>query len=639
MSEPRQVQAALFASRWPEKLLPTIMSLRAAHPGMQLVLGGPNLGEAGNGLPVDEVIKAATLAEVVNYLWARSGDHILAVGDTVIVPPAFLDRALESIRDDMRVATVSFLSNSAGHLSFPFRNVPSLRGIDGADEVVTTRRLRSKAPEPVMAPIALPGGAVVLVSSHALGVVGAMTQAQSGSMDGMLEDFSLRLRRRGFIDLLDTGTYITRPPDLSTAPDRISSIETEERSTLLARHPYFEGFLARELTSLTSPMALAYATARAKATGVSVIIEAHCLGPLEMGTQVQTLGLIKALAERDDVARVGVALAIPPPAYAQEILRARKVEPRITLPDDFSSFGRVDIIHRTYQPERVDVEAWRRVAARTLVTVQDVIAYQIGAYHNSGADWLAYRDSVQSAVRAVDGVVVFSEDTAGQLVRQSLPVESTRVFVVPCGTDHLTGAESVRVPAELVLRDASDSEFVLMLGANYSHKNRDLGIKAWKLLRDRGWGHTLVLVGAHVGHGSSRLEEARSGGGHPDVLIIPDVPSEERNWLLRHASVLLYPTSAEGFGLVPYEAAMFGTPTVAISFGPLSEANPAAPVWSTDWSASSVADAADALLRDPAVAREQVAATVAAGSSYTWEYTAGRLVEAYRTLLGWPARW
>jgi glycosyltransferase involved in cell wall biosynthesis len=190
-----------------------------------------------------------------------------------------------------------------------------------------------------------------------------------------------------------------------------------------------------------------------------------------------------------------------------------------------------------------------------------------------------------------------------------------------------------------VLRDASDSEFVLMLGANYSHKNRDLGIQAWKLLRDRGWGHTLVLVGAHVGHGSSRLEEARSGGGHPDVLIIPDVPSEERNWLLRHASVLLYPTSAEGFGLVPYEAAMFGTPTVAISFGPLSEANPAAPVWSTDWSASSVADAADALLRDPAVAREQVAATVAAGSSYTWEYTAGRLVEAYRTLLGWPARW
>jgi glycosyltransferase involved in cell wall biosynthesis len=605
---------------------------------MRLTLGGPNVDEASSSLPVDEVVEAQSLAEVINYVWKRGGDHILAVGDPVITPPAFLDRAITAIRDDMRVATVSFLSNAAGHLSFPTRNAPSVRGIDGADEVVITRRLRSKAPESALAPIAFPGGAIVLVSSHALGVVGHMTPTRSGSMDAMLEDFSLRLRRRGFVDLLDTGTYVTRPPDLSTAPARMPSIETVERQALLARHPYFADFLARELKSTTSPMALAHTPARAKVTGVSVVIEAHSLGPLEMGTQVQTLGVIKALAERDDVARVGVALAMPPPAYAQETLRMRKVEPRITLPDDFSSFGQVDILHRTYQPEAVDVDAWRRVAARTVVTVQDLIAYQIGAYHQSGVDWLAYRDRVQSAVRAVDGVVVFSADTAVQLARQALPVESTRVFVVPCGTDHLTGAESARVPEELVLRDASDREFVLMLGANYSHKNRDVGIQAWRQLRDRGWGHTLVLVGAHVGHGSSRLEEARSGGGQPDVLIIPDVPTDERNWLLRHASVLLYPTSAEGFGLVPYEAAIFGTPTVAIPFGPLSEANPEAPVWSVDWAASSVANAADALLRDPAVARGQVAATIAAGASYTWEYTAERLVEAYRTLLGWPAR-
>jgi glycosyltransferase involved in cell wall biosynthesis len=107
---------------------------------------------------------------------------------------------------------------------------------------------------------------------------------------------------------------------------------------------------------------------------------------------------------------------------------------------------------------------------------------------------------------------------------------------------------------------------------------------------------------------------------------------------LRHASLLLYPTSAEGFGLVPYEAARFGTPTVAIPFGPLREVNPDAPIWSDDWSASSLADAAEALLRDPGAARDQVETTITAGASFKWEYTADRLVEVYRTLLGWPAR-
>jgi glycosyltransferase involved in cell wall biosynthesis len=622
----------------PHKLLPTMTSLRAAHPGIKLVLGGPNLDETSNTLPVDEVVRAQSLAEVIDYVWKRSGDHILAVGDTVITPPGFLDRAILAIRDDMRVATVSFLSNNAGHLSFPTRNVASPRTIDGADEVAITRRLRGKAPDSAMAPIAFPGGAVVLVSSYALGVAGEMNALQTGSMDAMLEDFSLRLRRRGFVDLLDTGTYVTRPMDSGTAPEQMPSLERADRHALLTRHPYFADFLAHELTSTTSPMALAHTAARAKVTGVSVVIEAHSFDRLEVEAQRQTLALIKALAERDDVARVDVALTIPPPAHAQGVLRTRKVEARITRPDDFSSFRHVDVLHRPYQSEAVDTDAWRSVAARTLVTVQDLIAYQIGAPHHSRVDWLAYRDSVQAAVGAVDGVVVPSADTARQLTRNALPVESTRVFVVPCGTDHLTGVEAARVPAELVLRDASDIEFVLMLGSNYSHKNGDVGIQAWRRLRDRGWGHTLVVVGAHVGHGSSRLEQARSGGGSPAVLIVPDPLADERNWLLRHASVLLHPTSAEGFGLVPYEAAMFGTPTVLIPSDPLNEANPEAPASSTAWAAASVADAADALLRDPAVAREQVAATVAAGASHTWEYTASRLVEAYRTLLGQPAR-
>ena len=57
-----------------------------------------------------------------------------------------------------------------------------------------------------------------------------------------------------------------------------------------------------------SALQLTMSTARAKIQGLRILIDGSCLGPIENGTQVQTLALIEALASRDDVQWVGVGL-------------------------------------------------------------------------------------------------------------------------------------------------------------------------------------------------------------------------------------------------------------------------------------------------------------------------------------------
>ena len=52
----------------------------------------------------------------------------------VLVPADGIEPALDALRADARVATVSFLANSAGHLSFPHRNGPTAYAITGHDE-------------------------------------------------------------------------------------------------------------------------------------------------------------------------------------------------------------------------------------------------------------------------------------------------------------------------------------------------------------------------------------------------------------------------------------------------------------------------------------------------------------------------
>ena len=235
-----------------------------------------------------------------------------------------------------------------------------------------------------------------------------------------------------------------------------------------------------------------------------------------------------------------------------------------------------------------------------------------------------------------DVVISISHETVRQIEAERLPIDPSRVFIVPNGTDHFDGNEPESFPSELGNRGFVEQEFLLVLGANYGHKNRDIAIRAWHSLRLLHPNLALVLAGAHVPAGSSRVTETLAiGHDNSGLFILPDVTSAERNWLMRHARVVLYPTSAEGFGLVPFEAARFGTPTAGIRFAPLNEFNNP-PVSATGWTNLEIADAVARLIESPDLSEAQVSATLQSGDKLRWSDTAAGLVSAYRSALFTP---
>ena len=586
-----------------------------------------------------ERTNAGSLGAMVNRLWKRERCSVLAVWDAIVVPPDFLTSALDIVAGDLRICSVSFFSNASGYLSFPHRNSPRDRPPEGQDETSVTRKLRALNPTAAPAPIPVAMGHAVLVSAAALGAAGPVREG-AGANDG-IADFCLSARRRGFLDVLDPGTFYARPSDIAVEPIPGFLEPERELPLALSRHPFIAGLLQRERVATASPFALAFAAARAKALGVRVLIDGACLGPQEMGTQVTLLALVRALSERADVSEVAVALESGAPSYATEVLSLPKVRTIGPEASQADAIQRADIGHRPMQPDSAfDVARWRLRADRVVVSILDLIAYQIGSYHPTGEEWLRYRDVVWRAVNRVDGVAVISEDVAVQVRTEQLPVDPARLIVAPYGTDHLTGGERLSLPEELLARGYAAGEFLLALGATYTHKNRDLAVRVLSSLRARGHKVSLVLVGAAVPHGSSRVLEESAPGWDDDatVFVLPDVTSQERNWLLHHAAVVLYPTGAEGFGLIPFEAARFGTPTVFVPFGPLVETTGGLEGLPRDWDPEEMATAVERLLADPAAAEAQVSATLAAGRSFTWARTADLLVSAYRRLLALPPR-
>ena len=629
--------ALLLADGWTERYLPTVASLRKSHPDLRIVAGAPDgrsvapLVELGA-----EAVAATTLAALVNQVWEERRGHALVISEPTVFPSDFMGPALAAVRGDMSVSTVSFLCNAAGFLSFPFRNTPMSHQVESLDEEAITRRLRETSPSQLPAPIPFCTGPAVLVSAFALSAVGLLNDLPGLRPAVALADFSLRAREKGFLDLLDPGTYCSRPYDLGALDE--PELTEHERRWLAERHPYFAELARQEAGADDSALGIVHATGRAKVLGLRVLVDGSCLGPKEMGTQVQTSSLVAALSRRSDVERVHVALATTVPRYAAEILAHPKVEPRHVADGDVSGFGRVDIGHRPFQPTGPLHPSWAKVAARTAVTIQDLTSYHVGIYHVTPEEWLFHREAMRRVAAGADGVIAISHVVKSHLQLERLPVDPERVFVVENGTDHLSGDESTSPPTELLARGFVTGHFALVLGTNYAHKNREIAIDVVSELRRRGLRLSIVLAGAAVPFGSSRIAEARSGSSEEGVYAIPDVTSEERNWLLRHASVVLYPTSAEGFGLVPYEAAWLGAPTVFVPFGPLGVVVGDLPVTAADWTVGSLADAAERLLDDPATSERQVAAALASGQDFTWEATAGKLVDVYRWLLAHPVR-
>jgi glycosyltransferase involved in cell wall biosynthesis len=646
MTPATPVTAVLFVESSPENWLLSVRSLVRHATSLDVVVGVlyPAHGPAFDGIDSRVTWRpVGSVSELIDSTYADTRGHVVVIDDAVSLPPEPFTTALAWLADDIRIATVSFLGNAAGTLSFPVRNMAAGRAPDGHNEATITSVLRSLAPPAQPAPITYAQPPVVLMSASALGAVGRFEAPASARFDVAVADFSCRARAKGFVDVADTSTFITRSADTAVRPiDR--DLTADDRGWLLHRHRWLIGFEDQQRQSGDSPFAAAHQVARVKAQGLRILIDGSCFGPHETGTQVATREVIASLARRPDVAHIAVALPGEIPSYARSVLADPRVDAR-NVGTNLGAFGPVDIAYRPFQPtEHFDLDAWRHVAPRFIVSILDVIAYANGSYFPSGDDWMRYRSVIEQTLSNVDAVTVISSDVKVQMGLHGLVTDPSRVVPLPLGTGHLRADVATVMPDSLRLSGWAARPFAVCLGVNYSHKNRDIALDAHLILRQRGIELGLVLAGPAVPNGTTRLAESSRISSYPSdgVVVLPEVPEEGRNWLLRHADLVWYPTSAEGFGLVPFEAAVFGTPTVAVGFGPLTEllradsSDSDVPLLAANWSADTLADLAEKLLRDPALRNRHVAAIAQAGRALRWDAHGAALTDLFRSVLARP---
>lgn len=447
----------------------------------------------------------------------------------------------------------------------------------------------------------------------------------------VLLDLAARALAVGLSWTLADDVYLQRRGDAPAPPTKA---ETEE---LARRYPWLSAACEDSVATEVGPLRRSLIAARAAVDRITVTIDARNLGSAFGGTQTYTVSLVRALARSGQVALRAVVDDQAAVATSRALFADCEIE-IATYEQAVAGLPRTDLVHRPQQvfsPD--DLLLLRLLGERLVISHLDLIAYRSPIYHESPDQWRHYRRTTRLALGVADRVVFLSEHARRDVLAEDL-IEAGRTDVVPVGLDSATGGP-VRRPDRLPSR----RPFLLVLGADYAHKNRVFALElVAELRRAHGWDGILVLAGRHVPYGSSAAAEAAFLEGAPElvphVVDLGAVDEPEKRWLLARAAALLCPSTYEGYGLTPLEAGAAGVPCVYAATTSLAEVVGAEAATILPW--DPVASAAAALpLLGPGLARERHLELLSAAFGRCGsEPVADRLCQAYAEALRSPFR-
>jgi glycosyltransferase involved in cell wall biosynthesis len=267
----------------------------------------------------------------------------------------------------------------------------------------------------------------------------------------------------------------------------------------------------------------------------------------------------------------------------------------------------------------------------SVVTVLDVIYHHFPETFPRAAQ-LGLRLVVPAGARRADRVLAISE--AGKReIAETLKIDPGHIEAIHLGFGF--GAEQPEVTPEAKLRERhglGDAPIVLTVSSSLRHKNLDRLLQAFAALEGQG-NAPLVVVG-HAGRDQGALRERASALGVGDRVVFTGwIEDADLEGFYAAASVFVYPTLMEGFGMPVLEAMRREVPVACSNVSALPEIAGDAAEYFDPYDAASIAAALRRLLESPERRAELVALGREQCRRFTWEDTARRTLEVYREVL------
>lgn len=277
---------------------------------------------------------------------------------------------------------------------------------------------------------------------------------------------------------------------------------------------------------------------------------------------------------------------------------------------------RPDVLHETYYAKTTVSPR----GCKTVLTVFDMIHELYPEFFHA---WDRTRDEKRAAVARADHIVCISEHTRQDLIRLlNVPAEKTTVV-------HLGFALTHRKIANLA---KPHRPFILFVGARGGYKNFDRLLQAYAGRSILHESYDLVAFGGGDFSSNERALVRSLGLNEKQVLQLGG-DDAVLSALYQQASIFVYPSLYEGFGIPPLEAMSLDCPVICSNTSSMPEVVGNAAVQFDPHDIDSIANALEAVITNPTLQADLRQRGRERLHAFSWHRCALETLNVYRKLL------
>jgi glycosyltransferase involved in cell wall biosynthesis len=294
---------------------------------------------------------------------------------------------------------------------------------------------------------------------------------------------------------------------------------------------------------------------------------------------------------------------------------------------------RVDLYHSTHYVLPAVVPC------RAVVTIHDIIHLLYPEFLPSPLAFFYAQRMIRRSLSRGDRIIAVSQNTKTDLM-DYFKVDGRKIRVVHSGVGNrfrqrLSATEIDPRLEEFGIR----KPYLLFVGNPKPHKNLDSVVKAYgRSLEMFEFQADLVCVGDRSGLDFKIRQRAEQLGIGDRVRLVGHVPDDALPAIYQGATLFVFPTLYEGFGLPVVEAMASGVPVITSNNSALKEIAEGYGHLVNPMDIEEMAEAIAQAMADPTHREDLAKLGRRRAEDFRWSRTAERTLEVYRSALQMPGR-
>ena len=271
-----------------------------------------------------------------------------------------------------------------------------------------------------------------------------------------------------------------------------------------------------------------------------------------------------------------------------------------------------------------------RTPSKIVVTVHDLFFYKAYPFNKSLGLYLA-RYFNRASLKKADAILAVSQFTKQEILK-TFNLNEDKIHVVYNGADTVP-EDSEDAKQALKSEYGIRSDYILFVSTIEPRKNLLNLVKAYELLKERySVKESLVVVGKKGWDYNETLSYIERSRFRDSVIITGFVPPYHLPYFYSNASLFVYPSLMEGFGIPPLEAMQCGCPTLTSNTSSLPEVVRHPEMMFDPKDIDQIVERSVRILNEPAFRDDNIKKGVENAKRFSWKKSAQQIISIYNTL-------